>query len=69
MNPTCLATAVEQGIACTWVVMNKCAFGTVFQTPDGEVYSPNELVAEGKLIKKENGKYVPPSHAKSHKTK
>ena len=148
VNPTCLATAVEQGIACTWVVMNNCAFGTIaglenanygtkfgttFQTPDGEVYSPNwaevakaygvesirvgsaaefkpamekavaankagkpflveaimenivvptpgcwnindiyspnELVAEGKLIKKENGKYVPPSHAKSHKTK
>ena len=148
VNPTCLATAVEQGIACTWVVMNNCAFGTiaglenanygtkfgtVFQTPEGEtyspnwaevakaygvdairvnsaaefksameqavaankagkpflveaimenivvptpgcwnindIYSPNELVAEGKLVKKENGKYVTPSHAKSHKTK
>jgi len=148
VNPTCLATAVEQGIACTWVVMNNCAFGTIaglenanygtkfgttFQTPDGEtyspnwaevakaygvdairvnsaaefkaamekavaankagkpflveaimenivvptpgcwnindIYSPNELVAEGKLVKKENGRYVAPSHAKSHKTK
>jgi len=148
VNPTCLATAVEQGIACTWVVMNNCAFGTIaglenanygtkfgttFHTPDGEVYSPNwaevakaygvdairvgsaaefkpamekavaankagkpflveaimenivvptpgcwnindiyspnELVAEGKLVKKENGKYVTPSHAKSHKAK
>lgn len=148
VNPTCMATAVEQGIACTWVVMNNCAFGTIaglenanyhtkfgttFHTPDGEVYSPNwaevakgygveairvnsadefkpamdkaiaankagkpflveaimeniavptpgcwnindiytpnELVKEGKLVKKENGKYVPPSHAKSHITK
>ena len=148
VNPTCLATAVEQGIACTWVVMNNCAFGTIaglenanygtkfgttFHTPDGEtyspnwadvakaygvesirvnsaaefkpamekavaankagkpflveaimenivvptpgcwnindIYSPNELVAEGKLVKKENGRYVTPSHAKSHKAK
>ena len=148
VNPTCLATAVEQGIACTWVVMNNCAFGTiaglenasfgtkfgtVFQTPDGEVYSPNwadvakaygvdairvgsaaefkpamekavaanqagkpflveaimeniavptpgcwnindiyrpnELIAEGKLVKKENGRYVAPNHIKSHITK
>ncbi|MCR5826138.1 MAG: thiamine pyrophosphate-binding protein [Oscillospiraceae bacterium] len=145
VNPTCLATAVEQGIACTWVVMNNQAFGTiaglenanygtkfgtVFHTPNGEayspnwadvakaygvdairvtsaaefkpameqavaankagkpflveaimenivvptpgcwnindIYSPNELVAEGKLVKKENGRYVTPSHAKSH---
>ena len=56
VNPTCLATAVEQGIACTWVVMNNSAFGTiaglengnygtkfgtVFQTPDGKSYSPS----------------------------
>ena len=55
VNPTCLATAVEQGIACTWVVMNNSAFGTIaglenacyqtkfgttFHTPDGESYSP-----------------------------
>ena len=55
VNPTCLATAVEQGIACTWVVMNNSAFGTiaglenanyktkfgtVFHTPDGESYTP-----------------------------
>lgn len=145
VNPTCLATAVEQGIACTWVVMNNSAFGTiaglenanyqtkfgtVFHTPDGQpytpcwadvakaygvdaircesaedflpamekaiaankagkpflveapmenivvptpgcwnindIYSPNELVKEGKLVKKENGQYVAPSHAKSH---
>lgn len=145
VNPTCLATAVEQGIACTWVVMNNSAFGTiaglenanyqtkfgtVFHTPDGQpytpcwadvakaygvdaircesaedflpamekaiaankagkpflveapmenivvptpgcwnindIYSPSELVKEGKLVKKENGKYVSPSHSKSH---
>ena len=148
VNPTCLATAVEQGIACTWVVMNNSAFGTiaglenanyhhkfgtVFHTPDGQpytprwadvakaygvdaicvnsaeefkpalekameankagkpflveapmenivvptpgcwnindIYSPNELVKEGKLVKKENGRYVSPNHAKSHKAK
>ena len=148
VNPTCLATAVEQGIACTWVVMNNSAFGTiaglenanyqtkfgtVFHTPDGQaytprwadvakaygvdaicvqsadefkpamekaieankagkpflveapmenivvptpgcwnindIYSPNELVKEGKLVKKENGRYVAPSHAKSHNAK
>lgn len=55
VNPTCLATAVEQGIACTWVVMNNAAFGTiaglenanyetkfgtVFHTPDGNSYTP-----------------------------
>ena len=146
VNPTCLATAVEQGIACTWVVMNNQAFGTIaglenanyhtkfgttFHTPDGQpyspnwaevakaygveairvnsadefrpamdkavaankagrpflveaimenivvptpgcwnindIYSPNELVKEGKLVKKENGRYVAPTHAKSHK--
>ena len=145
INPSVMATAVEQGIACTWVVMNNSAFGTiaglenanyntkfgtVFHTPDGEsytphwagvakeygvdsicissadelkgaleaalaankagkpflveipmenivvptpgcwnindIYSPNELVKEGKLVKKENGRYVAPSHAKSH---
>ena len=148
VNPTCMATAVEEGIACTWVVMNNMAFGTIaglenanyhtkfgttFHTPDGaayspnwakvaegygveairvnsaeefapamkkaveankagrpflveaimeniavptpgcwninDIYTPNELVKEGKLVKKENGKYVPPSHAKSHITK
>ena len=56
VNPTCLATAVEKGIACTWVVMNNSAFGTIaglengsygtkfgteFKTPDGKTYSPN----------------------------
>ena len=149
VNPTCMATAVEEGIACTWVVMNNYAFGTIaglenanyhtqfgtkFHTPDGQPYSPNwakvaegygveairitkaeefapamkkaveankagrpflidaimenipvptpgcwnindiytpgELVAEGKLVKKDaNGRYIPPSHAKSHITK
>ncbi|WP_369283455.1 thiamine pyrophosphate-binding protein [Oscillibacter sp. GMB15532] len=147
VNPTCLATAVEQGIACIWVVMNNSAFGTiaglenanyntkfgtVFQTPDGkaysprwadvakaygvesvcvssadefkgaleqalaanragkpflveapmenivvptpgcwninDIYSPNTLVRDGKLILKENGSYVAPSHSKSHNT-
>lgn len=148
VNPTCLATAVEQGIPCTWVVMNNSAFGTiaglenanyqtkfgtVFHTPDGQpytpcwadvakaygvdaircasaeeflpamekaiaankagkpflveapmenivvptpgcwnindIYSPSELVKEGKLVKKENGQYVAPSHSKSHNAK
>jgi len=55
-NPTCLATAVEQGINCIWVVMNNAAFGTIaglenanygktfgtkFMTPDGKAYSPS----------------------------
>lgn len=148
VNPTCLATAVEQGIACTWVVMNNSAFGTiaglenasyqtkfgtVFQTPNGESYSPcwadvakaygveairvssaaefkpalekamqanqegrpflveapmeniavptpgcwnindiyrpSEFVSEGKLVKCENGRWLPPSHGDSHKPK
>lgn len=146
VNPTCLATAVEQGIACTWIVMNNSAFGTIaglenanyntrfgtmFHTPDGQpytprwadvakaygvdavcissaeefkgaleqaiaanragkpflveapmenivvptpgcwnindIYTPSELVREGKLIRKENGRYVAPNHSGSHK--
>lgn len=145
INPSCLATAVEQGIACTWIVMNNSAFGTiaglenanyhtkfgtVFYTAGGEryhiswaevakaygvesicissagefipalekameanktgrpflleapmenivvptpgcwnindIYSPSELVKAGKLVKKENGRYIAPSHSKSH---
>ena len=31
-----------------------------------DIYTPNDLVKEGKLVKKENGKYVAPSHSKSH---
>lgn len=145
VNPSCLATAVEKGINCVWVVMNNSAFGTiaglekanyqtnfgtVFYTPEGEsyspswaevakaygvesicvksaeefrpalekaiaaqkpflveapmenivvptpgcwnindIYTPNKLVREGKLIRKENGQYVAPSHSKSHKAK
>ena len=148
INPSCLAAAVEHGIACTWVVMNNAAFGTiaglenanyktkfgtVFYDAKGErytpcwagvakdygvesirinsaeefkpalekaieankagrpflveapmenivvptpgcwnindIYTPNELVKEGKLVKKENGQYVAPSHAKSHNAK
>ena len=34
-----------------------------------DIYSPNELVKEGKLVKKENGRYISPNHAKSHKAK
>jgi acetolactate synthase-1/2/3 large subunit len=144
VNPSCLATAVEQGINCVWVVMNNSAFGTiaglekanyqtdfgtVFKTPDGkayspcwadvakaygvdavrvesadgfkpalekaiaaqkpflvevpmenivvptpgcwninDIYSPNDLVKEGRLVRRENGRYVAPSHSKSHKT-
>ena len=148
VQPSCLATAAQDGIAVTWVVMNNSAFGTiaglenanyhhkfgtVFHTPDGEsytpnwadvakaygiesircasaeefkpamekameanragrpylveapmenivvptpgcwnindIYTPNELVKEGKLVKKENGQYVAPSHSKSHNAK
>ena len=148
VQPSCLATAVQDGIPCTWVVMNNSAFGTlaglenanyhhkfgtVFHTPNGDsytprwsavaqaygmesicvqsaeefkgalekalqtnkegrpflveapmenivvptpgcwnindIYSPNGLVKEGKLVRKENGRYVAPSHSKSHNTK
>lgn len=56
INPSTLATAVEQNIPVIWVVMNNSAygtiagleysnyktrFGTVFTTPDGEPYSPD----------------------------
>ena len=59
INPSCLAAAVEHGIACTWVVMNNSAFGTiaglenanyqtkfgtVFYDAQGERYSPSWLV-------------------------
>ncbi|GHV33734.1 acetolactate synthase, large subunit, biosynthetic type [Synergistales bacterium] len=32
-----------------------------------DIYNPSELVSEGKLVKKENGRYVLPEHGKSHK--
>ncbi len=32
-----------------------------------DIYKPNDLVSEGKLVKKEAGKYVIPQHSKSHK--
>ncbi|MEA4845825.1 MAG: thiamine pyrophosphate-dependent enzyme, partial [Clostridiaceae bacterium] len=56
INPSSLATAVEQNIPVVWIVMNNSAFGTiagleysnyktkfgtVFTTPDGKPYSPN----------------------------
>lgn len=56
INPSVLATAVEQNIPVIWVVMNNSAFGTiagleysnyktkfgtVFTTPDGKPYTPN----------------------------
>ncbi|NLY36232.1 MAG: thiamine pyrophosphate-binding protein [Tissierellia bacterium] len=56
INPSTLATAVEQNIPVIWIVMNNSAFGTiagltyanyktkfgtVFTTPDGEPYSPD----------------------------
>jgi acetolactate synthase-1/2/3 large subunit len=62
-NPAALATAVEQGVAVIWVVMNNGAygtiaglemahygttFGTVFKRPDGEPYSPDfAMIARG----------------------
>lgn len=54
-NPSVLATAVEQNIAVVWVIMNNNAFGTIagltkshydhtfgtiFTTPDGNLYNP-----------------------------
>jgi len=54
-NPSVMATAVEQGIAVVWVVMNNAAFGTIagltaghyhhffgtkFSRPDGSGYNP-----------------------------
>ncbi len=56
INPSTLATAVEQNIPVIWIVMNNSAFGTiagleyanyktkfgtVFTKPNGEPYSPN----------------------------
>ncbi len=56
INPSTLATAVEQNIPVIWIVMNNSAFGTiagleysnyktkfgtVFTTPDGNPYTPN----------------------------
>ena len=56
INPSTLATAVEQNIPVIWIVMNNSAFGTiagltysnygtkfgtVFTTPDGNSYSPD----------------------------
>ena len=34
-----------------------------------DIFSPNNLVKEGKLVKDENGRFVAPSHAKSHNAK
>jgi acetolactate synthase-1/2/3 large subunit len=34
-----------------------------------DIYSPNKLVEDGKLVKDENGEFVAPNHAKSHKAK
>ena len=34
-----------------------------------DIYSPNQDVSEGKLVEKEDGKWVAPNHAKSHKAK
>ena len=34
-----------------------------------DIYSPNQYVSEGKLVEKEDGKWVAPKHAKSHKAK
>ena len=66
-NPTVLATAVEQNIPVIWIVMNNSAFGTIaglekasfgtqfgtlFQTPDGQPYSPDwAAVARGYGVK------------------
>ncbi len=59
-NPSCMATAVEQGIPVIWIVMNNSAFGTIagleyanyknrfgteFKTPNGASYSPDWAAA------------------------
>lgn len=56
INPSALATAIEENIPVIWIVMNNSAFGTiagltysnygtkfgtVFTTPDGNPYSPD----------------------------
>lgn len=55
-NPSCMATAVEQGIPVIWIVMNNAAYGTIaglsysnygtrfgteFTDPSGDSYSPD----------------------------
>lgn len=146
INPSVLAGAVEHGLACTFVVMNNSAFGTIaglenanygtkfgteFKYPDGtryspnwaavanaygveavrvesadefkpamemamkvnaegrpflleapmenivvptpgcwninDIYSPNEYVKDGRLVKNTEGVYEAPNHKKSHK--
>jgi acetolactate synthase-1/2/3 large subunit len=41
-------------------------------TPDcwniNDIYRPSDLVSEGKLAVKENGKYVAPGRGRSHRT-
>jgi acetolactate synthase-1/2/3 large subunit len=32
-----------------------------------DIFSPNDFVKDGRLIKKEGGKYIAPSHSRSHK--
>jgi len=32
-----------------------------------DIYNPGDLVENGRLVKKVNGKYVVPGHSKSHK--
>ena len=34
-----------------------------------DIYRPNEYVADGKLVRQEDGGYIAPTHAKSHKAK
>jgi len=34
-----------------------------------DIYRPNDYVSEGKLVQKENGRWLNPSHGNSHKPK
>ncbi len=68
-NPSCIATAVESGIAVIWIVMNNSAYGTIagleysnygtsfgttFTTADGQSYTPDwAAVARGYGIEAE----------------
>ena len=68
-----LEKAMEANKAGKPFLINAPMENIVVPTPGcwniNDIYSPNELVKEGKLVKKENGKYVAPSHAKSHNAK
>lgn len=63
-----LETALASGVPCLIdVPMENIPVPTPGCWNINDIYRPNEFVADGKLVKKENGRYVPPTHAASHK--